>query len=132
IGAARTANERCSRLYRSLRTSEIDDEAGKFRGLVLRYEGIGVLDRYQRCAGERAARAPRAIPVASRTCGEVWGEPGFPPHGCHRVTSPTTWPSGSAKSAKVTPPGTCVGGWTVLPPNRSTWSSAAFGSSTPT
>src|SRR5438309_8381671 len=50
----------------------------------------------------------------------------------HPATRPTTWPSGSANSAKVTPPGICVGGCTVLPPSRSTCSSAAPGSSTPT
>ena len=84
--------------------------------------------------GVRSARGTGAScdPRGSSGVRGGWGESAFPPRDCHPVTSPTTWPSGSAKSAKVTPPGTCVGGWTALPPNRSIWSSAACASSTPT
>src|SRR2546430_15506519 len=37
--------------------------------------------------------------------------------GRYSSTRPTTWPSGSANSAILTPLGRVVGGWTVLPPS---------------
>ena len=52
--------------------------------------------------------------------------------GVSPATTPTTCPSGSAKSARVTVSGIVITGRTVLPPSDSALSSAACGSSTRT
>src|SRR5207237_10002990 len=72
----------------------------------------------------RPIRRNRRMPTAPRQMTELVSISYVP------LTSPTTWPSGSAKGAIVVPPGTSIGSLTVLPPSDLIFSSAATGSST--
>jgi hypothetical protein len=84
-------------------------------------------------------RARTRLPDSVRQCQTTFArsERPFKPCGADperrsyiALTSPMTWPSGSAKCAIVGPLGTSIGSLTVLPPSDLIFSSAAAGSST--